>query len=161
MSQVAPVERFEKFIERIPFSGCWLWTGKINDSGYGVWRQTPTQNYQRAHRLFYKLLIGAIPDGVFVCHRCDVPCCVNPAHLFLGSQKDNMADAAAKGRTAKGMMHGQSKLNSEDVLKIRSSFETQEELALRFGVTRTTIGRIRNRKLWRDLSYPAHPRPTA
>ena len=84
-----------------PNSGCWLWDGGINAQGYGLisvgGRSIST------HRTAYRLFIGEIPAGVghhgiCVCHRCDVPACVNPAHLFLGTQKANIADMYSKGR---------------------------------------------------------------
>lgn len=86
------VEEFEKRIERIPESGCWIWLGGLQPSGYGIFRRT------RAHRLAWELYKGEIPDGKSVCHRCDIPSCVNPEHLFIGTQQENMVDAFKKGR---------------------------------------------------------------
>ena len=92
------IERFMSKVEPIPESGCWLWTGSTNDKGYG-W--TGLSGMPRlAHRAAYTLLVAPIPEGMNVCHKCDVRSCVNPTHLFVGSQRDNIRDASAKKRLA-------------------------------------------------------------
>src|SRR6266852_45024 len=97
-------ERFEALFVEEPNSGCWLWIGsqKANGKGrlyYGIFtRATPNWEKVFAHRASYELYIGPIPDGLFVCHRCDVTLCVNPDHLFLGTPLDNVLDCFAKGR---------------------------------------------------------------
>lgn len=89
-------------LERVEFettTGCWLWAGTVS-SGYGAFkiRKRPVS----AHRHAWELTHGAVPSGLFVCHRCDTPICCNPAHLFLGTHADNMADMKSKGRSAGG-----------------------------------------------------------
>lgn len=101
-----------KFWARVDTTGdCWTWTGRLNEHGYG---QTPftSAGTRKAHRVSWMIHNGAIADGLCVCHRCDTPSCVNPAHLFLGTHLDNMRDMASKGRGAKTLathcVHGHS-----------------------------------------------------
>lgn len=89
-------DRLEEKISIVPESGCWIWNGSINNKGYGQ------LNGKYAHRVSYELVKGPIPEGMYLLHSCDVPCCVNPAHLRPGTQKDNMRDAAERGRIARG-----------------------------------------------------------
>lgn len=89
-----------------PNSGCWLWTGKFLKNRYGIIKdsQTPFKSKTKkwfAHRLSYRIHFGLIPNKLQVLHHCDTPACVNPKHLFLGTQKDNMADMKLKGRMIK------------------------------------------------------------
>jgi hypothetical protein len=80
----------------VPESGCWLWEGTITKKGYG--RLSVKDSTCAAHRVSYVAFAGPIPDGLFVCHKCDVPGCVNPKHLFLGTHSDNMIDSVRKKR---------------------------------------------------------------
>jgi hypothetical protein len=92
-------QRFESKVERITESGCWLWTGSTTYFGYGQIRSN--NRLSVAHRVAYELYVGQIPDGLCVLHRCDVPACANPGHLFVGSKKDNTQDMIKKGRDAR------------------------------------------------------------
>lgn len=80
----------------VPESGCWLWLGGWDKEGYGRISKEGVQT--KAHRAFYEIHVGQIPAGMLVCHRCDTPSCVNPNHLFLGTNRDNVLDKVKKGR---------------------------------------------------------------
>lgn len=92
-------ERFFSKIERIPISGCWLWTGATK-KGYGdiFIGAGAGRKHISAHRFSWEFHNGAIPEGLIVCHKCDIHECVNPEHLFLGTHADNMQDCSNKGR---------------------------------------------------------------
>jgi len=130
--------------------GCWLWAGSKLPKGYGRISFAGVRSTQ-AHRRSYEVFVGQIPAGLFVCHRCDTPACINPAHLFLGTAAENNADRDAKGRQVPGGARGErnkSKLTEANVLAIRASHERQITLAARFGVDPSTISQIKTRKRW-------------
>lgn len=109
-------ERFDaKWIPE-PNSGCWLWLGALFVSGYGWFqRGHRKQPGARANRISWELHRGPIPDGLCVLHRCDNPSCVNPDHLFIGTQLDNIADRDRKGRQARGVRHPRHRDHRRDV----------------------------------------------
>jgi hypothetical protein len=129
---------------------CWEWRGANKGNGYGHTRYGP------AHRRSYEIFKGAIPRNMDICHKCDNRACVNPLHLFVGTRLDNMQDAKRKGRMATGDRLGDrrgekgsaAKLKWSDVNEIRSSAASSSELAVKFGVTNTTINTIRRNKTW-------------
>ncbi len=143
-------KRLEKNSIPEPNSGCLIWTGWIDKGGYGVLRFDGRQ--KQAHRAAYAATNGPIPANLFVCHKCDVPACINPAHLFLGTNADNIADMVAKGRQrgARGTRNSKAKLTEADVLRIRAATGTQTAIASQFGVSQQTVGRIRAGRIWRD-----------
>lgn len=147
---------------------CWNWQGsrrgmRPNCPGYGVLCIT-SSNYS-THRLSYAWFVGD-PTGKCVCHRCDNPLCVNPAHLFLGSNRDNMLDQIAKGRkrVRRGEENNKAKLTKANVLAIRrlaaAGKLTYEEIARAFDVVRTDIGQIARGDIWAHVGGPrTHERP--
>lgn len=152
------IERFEARVIRVPFSGCWIWDGppkgpKLRDQ-YGFFRMNGPQ--YRSHRASWLLYMGAIPDGLHVLHRCDNPACVNPNHLFLGSNLDNVADRVRKGRTGfvirKGEAHPMARLSAPQVSEIRRRYAAGEKgsiLAAEFGMSRPAISNIITGKRWK------------
>lgn len=155
--------RFEaRFEARVDRSGgpdaCHLWTGIAGTRGYGQCWSPNTRNRSAigAHRVAYERANGPIPDGLFVCHRCDVRLCVNPAHLFLGTAAENNADRDAKGRhrVAKGEANHSAKLTAPQVRRIRErcqSGESRSALAREYGVAATSIYEIATRRTWRHV----------
>src|SRR6185295_10809571 len=118
--------------------GCWEWQGWRNAGGYGVLASGPAgrQKDELAHRIAWRLTNGAIPDGLRVLHRCDNPPCCNPAHLFLGSDADNVADCIAKGRSRRAR-----RLTDVQVREIRASRDTIRAAGARFGISSGIISK--------------------
>ncbi len=96
------LKRLFEFLEnnsaKIPEAGCWLWLRGVQEKGYGILMYEGRN--QRTHRLMWKAVKGDIPIGKLVCHTCDIPCCVNPYHLWLGTPKENSEDMSKKGRVS-------------------------------------------------------------
>ena len=144
--------RMERFTERIPEAGCWIWTGSLSGSGYG--RIQFHGRLTDAHRAAWILAKGSIPAGMFVCHSCDVKTCINPAHLFLGSPLDNMRDMIAKGRDRYGRQKQATQLRmltDEEARAVIASALSFAQLAKQFGVSRSTIQHIKQRRTYRHL----------
>jgi HNH endonuclease len=141
-------------------SGCWLWTGALNDHGYGWMSTTRKDGPDRAHRIAWRLFKGPIPEGLYVLHRCDTPRCVNPNHLFLGTQTDNNADKEAKGRGTKpplhlGEKHPRAKFTEAEIKEIRrrkAVGETFAKLGAVYSVSWMTIFRIVHRQTWAHVA---------
>ena len=134
---------------------CWDWIGHKNPKGYAQFSLFGT--IQITSRVSYLLFRGDLPDGMCVLHTCDNPSCTNPAHLFLGTVAENNADRDNKGRTVPhvGEGHPCSKLTESDVFSIRSrlvSGELRSGIASEYGVHKTTIALIENRKTWKHLA---------
>jgi len=136
-----------------PNSGCWLWLGCDNGTGYGLTCRGGKQMY--AHRVAYEAFHGPITPGLFVCHRCDVRACVNPDHLYEGTHQDNMADRRRKGRQARGAQLGRTKLTAEQVLAIIADGRTQDAIAADYGIRQSNVSRIKHRRIWTHLQEAA------
>lgn len=137
--------------------GCWMYTGTKDGSGYGQMQCDGVR--KRAHVVSYEYHIGPITNGMYVCHRCDRPCCVNPEHLFLGSHTDNVQDMWAKGRgvlqNTQGINNGQATLSDEKVIEIRRLYERgmgQTKIGNMFSIDNSTIWKIVHRKTWRHVA---------
>src|SRR6185312_12082833 len=149
-------ERFDLSYCANPMSGCWIWMGGLRN-GYGLIKERGVKHY--AHRLSWRIYFGEIPPNAEVCHRCDVKACVNPAHLFVGSHRDNMLDAwrkqiVKKPPSRRGTSHAMAKLTEEQVLVIRarrSSGETVRAIARDYAVTPACVAYAARGDTWTHL----------
>lgn len=164
-----PVERFEKYFAKGSEDECWLWTGGMQGKKYGRFNWAPAANY--AHRAAHMFYVGPVAEGMVVLHKCDNPSCVNPKHLLVGTQSDNIRDMMVKGRasfqkdpekykeigrklgaTQKGEHHSKAKLTATDVAAIRRLAKRGAfhiDLAKAFLVSKGTIHGIVMRKKWK------------
>jgi len=144
--------RFWKKVAIADANECWLWQGCITTAGYGhvKFRGRSTG----AHRVAWMLAAGReIPSGQYICHSCDTPLCCNPKHLWAGAPRDNIMDAARKGKgcNRRGEGNGQAKLTEKEVAEIRKSLDdgvSARSLAYRYGVGASTIANIKARNTW-------------
>ena len=164
------IARFWRKVEKT--NSCWLWTAAKGEKGYGMFSVGGSRNPDgtrrnsmvAAHRFSFELVNGSIPDhdsfhGYCVLHRCDNPACVNPAHLFLGTNKDNVQDMDAKGRrvtvAARGSKHANAVLTEDGVREIvrrhRDDGVTQLQLSREYGVCHATVNHIFTGRLWGHL----------
>ena len=132
-------------------NGCWRYIGGINGSGYGnIWDRGRTRS---AHVVSYELNVGPVPEGISVLHTCDNRWCVNPTHLFLGTTQDNIDDMVSKGRDGfKGIKNGKALLVEEHINLIKyylnNTFLSQQAIANKFQVSRSTISAISTGRNW-------------
>lgn len=132
---------------------CWIWLGPKVGRGYG--KVKFDGKTQRAHRVVWEWTNGPIPDGMYVCHRCDNPACVRPDHLFVGTPAENVHDMHQKNRYPRGEARKRAKLTAVMVIEIRSRYEprkiTVKTLAKEYGVDPALIHRIIQRKAWKHV----------
>ena len=147
------LKRFYSKIEKQK-NGCWIWIASKTKDNYGSFFYNG-----RAHRVSYQLFLGSIPDGLLVCHKCDVTECVNPEHLFLGTVLDNNLDCIRKNRHSKkgatGEKHGSAKLTEKQVLEMRKRVNeneiTQYRAAKLYGVDPSLVNGIVHRRYWKHI----------
>lgn len=152
---LTPEQRFWVYVRKRRGPGaCWEWIGMTISTGYGAYHVAPGIRAM-AHRYSYELHHGPIGKGLFVCHRCDNRLCVNPRHLFCGTQRQNVADMLDKGRGnwrgMKGTDNHQAKIDPDVVRAIRTSSDTAQTAAEQYGLSKSLIYAIRQRRLWRHI----------
>ncbi len=137
-------------------TGCWIWQKGKSTHGYGVKVIDGRKDY--AHRHYYEMAYGPIPEGMDVCHQCDNPSCVNPAHLFLGTAKDNALDMVSKGRARnrifQGEDNGHSRFTESQIREMRALYASgvyQREIAEQFGTSQSAVGEIVRCETWKHI----------
>lgn len=139
-------ERLDQYVMPEPNSGCHLWIGALNNMGYAVANFGRKKPLAYVHRLVWEKHHGPIPKKMYVCHKCDTPCCVNLDHFFLGNHAANQADMGRKGRN-----HKVKKLSPDQVRQILKREVTAKEYAAKFGVSPVTVMRIWQRRFWKHV----------
>lgn len=133
-------ERFDTYVEQPDGNGCWNWTGRKDDKGYGQF-QIMSKRQERSHRLAFKFENGQIPPGLIVRHKCDNPSCVNPSHLELGTVQDNVMDRNLRQRGRYRY------IPDSEIRDMRVDYDggmKKAAIARKYGVSKTTAGRIIN-----------------
>lgn len=144
----AVIERFNRHFEAAGDDDCWNWTGSTTKGGYGVFCMSKDK-HTTASRACYILFIGQLDENEVVCHTCDNPLCVNPSHLFKGTQMVNIQDMIKKGRKApvrdmRGEKHPRTKLTNEEAVAIFNSTESARVLAEKYSVSKSTVYAIKS-----------------
>ena len=150
---------FGKFISKISFGSekeCWNWNAGVGSHGYGVF--SVNRRSITAPRYMMTLLLDHIPDGEFVCHSCDNRKCVNPYHLFLGTNAENLKDMRNKKRHCYGVKHPGAKLSEEKVRLILGELDksiTQKVVAKKYGISAAVVARIGRGEVWKHVKRPS------
>jgi len=146
-----------------PMSGCWLWGGNICPNGYGLVKHDKKQRL--AHRVSYIVFKGEIPHGMCACHHCDVPSCINPDHLFIGTLADNVADKTKKNRCGNyGTLNPASRYTESqiyEVISLRKSGWFYKDIAKKFKTSKESVRRICIGETWgtvTKLTYENKPK---
>ena len=146
------IQKFWKSVRKT--ESCWLFNGAGNNRGY-VSLRGENRQLIGVHRLSWIIHFGQITEGLFVCHQCDTPNCVNPSHLFLGTPSDNMMDKIMKGRDFADGAYKNSRLTFKQANEIRNDYAdgkfTQEQLSEKYGTTRTNVHYIIKGKSWKHI----------
>lgn len=147
-------DRLERYSMPITECGCRVWLRSCDSSGYGTVRANFLNRTLATHRLAYTIYIGPIPEGMLVLHRCDMPPCINPNHLFLGDDAANVADRDAKGRRVdlRGVEQGRAKLSEADVLAIISDPRKHREIAADYGISTGPVMLIKSGISWTHIT---------
>lgn len=145
------LQRFFRKVNINDEEDCWEWTASTYNSGYGQFRLN--NRMVGAHRLSYEHYKGDIGE-YHVLHKCDNKLCVNPRHLFLGTNQDNVDDKMIKGRQSKGEVHGASKLTENEVKEIISLLPIMKgiDIAKQYGISRKHVSKIKTGKIWKHIS---------
>jgi hypothetical protein len=156
VDDAAAIARFWSYVDRGDPEDCWPWLRNAHGGQMGYGRFKSRGVNRAAHRVAWELTNGPIPEGIFVCHHCDNPPCCNPAHLFLGTQAENLSDRDQKGRAVykRGEQNGGAKLTEAQVLSIRQQVaagDSQRSVATRLGVSQGLVQMIVRRKVWTHI----------
>lgn len=142
-------ERFSRWSEYTE-NGCRVWTGTLFRDGYG--QMTWKGRVRRAHAVAWEEAgRGSLPAGMVFCHTCDNRRCVNPDHMFIGTNKDNMADMVAKGRSGRGSKNANAKLTAEQVRAIRQDGRPHKQIAADYGIKSSNVSHIKTRRNWASI----------
>jgi len=146
-------ERFESKFIADPTCGCWLWEAGYYPDGYGAFSRSISNKMMKSHKASWEIYKGPVTDGLHVLHRCDNRACVNPDHLYLGTNAENMRDRNIRGRTKTGIgsRNRHAKLTENQALAIYADRRRNRIISLEYGVSILTVQRIKSKALWKHI----------